>query len=81
MRWTLHYDPEVTAYLYSLRDEGEAVRQAIRDLGTNPLPEGSWQLPDRPNMYEFEIRGFWLTYAIDEANKIVYMLEVERLAD
>lgn len=58
--WTLHYDRQATAFLYSLRgtSTGTAIRDAIKALQFEDDPtKGCDPIPERPGRYMFTVSG------------------------
>jgi mRNA-degrading endonuclease RelE of RelBE toxin-antitoxin system len=77
-RWTLHYHPSVTSFLYSLRHEVAALTPILRSLQDNPTPENAEPVPGRPGRYEIQLEGYVLQYNVVTEQKIIKVLVVER---
>ena len=77
-RWTLHYHPSVTSFLYSLRHEAAALTTILWALQDNPIPENAQPVPGRPGRYEIQLEGFVMQYDVVTEQKIIKVVLVER---
>ena len=77
-RWTLHYHPSVTSFLYSLREEAAALTPTLWALQDNPTPENARPVPGRPGRYEIQLEGFVIQYDVVTEQKIIKVVLVER---
>jgi hypothetical protein len=77
-RWTLHYHPGVTSFLYSLREQVSVVTAVLWPLQENPTPETARPVPGRPGRYQIDIEGFGIQYEVLPDQHIVKVVLVER---
>jgi hypothetical protein len=78
-RWTLHYHPSVTSFLYSLRHDVGALTPTLWALQDNPAPEIAQPAPGRPGRYEIQIEGYLIQYDVLTEQKIMKVVLVERM--
>jgi len=50
--WTLRYHPEVTRYLYELREAGGEIRKAVKSLAKG-IPTDARKIQDAPETWEW----------------------------
>jgi len=74
--WTLEYDSEVIAHLYLLREDGVAIRQAVRSLAKG-IPAEARQIQDDPETWEWLEARHWITFVIDRGKQWIYVSGVE----
>jgi hypothetical protein len=77
-RWTLHYHPGVTSFLYSLREQVSVVTAVLWPLQENPTPETARPVPGRPGRYQIDLEGFVIQYEVLPDQHIVKVVLVER---
>lgn len=76
--WTLHIHPGVTAYVYSLRLSGRDISAGIRAIASEDRPwDEDRPVQHRPGRYERFVAGHWVTYHVNEQEKIIRILVVE----
>lgn len=84
--WRLKYDAEVVAKLYQMRERGNAVRAAIKELAFQKDPWiGSLLVGEGMAWYEFDAGGCLIGFAtstdpedIEPTLRIFYVLEAGR---
>ena len=77
--WTLHYHPDVTAFLYSVRgtEKADKVREAIKALQHRVDPtEDCKEAQGWPGRYEFEVAGHWVGIRVLADEKAVRVLYI-----
>lgn len=82
MTWTLHRAKSVTAFLYSIRGT-EAVRSLHKSMlalqsADNPA-KGCRAIPERPNRFEYENSGYWVTFEVLAEKKIIRFLNISEV--
>lgn len=78
MRWTLHYHPSVTAYLYALRLEGRQLHQRIKELAKEEEPwVDALKIPTMQRGYEINYRGHWIGFEMNEQEGTITILYIE----
>lgn len=78
--WTLHIDPAVTAYTYTLRgtEAGQKLRESIIGLQFEQDPsDGCETVPERTNRYIFTVANHKIMIEIRPDEKIVRVLTIE----
>lgn len=78
MTWRVMYAPVVVSYLVALRLAGHDLREEIRAIAKEAQP---WvedrSIPGRPNRYERFIRGHWVGYEVERADKTIRIVYVQ----
>jgi hypothetical protein len=77
-RWTLHYHPGVTSFLYSLREQVSVLTAVLWPLQDNPIPEMAQPVPGRPGRYQLNPEGYIIQYEVLTEQKIVKVVLIER---
>lgn len=63
--WRLKYADGVVAKLYSLRESGHELHQAIKALQYQHEPwANALKVKERVGRFEFEVQGFWIGFEI-----------------
>jgi len=78
--WTLHIDPAVTAYSYTLRgsEAGQQLRASIIGLQFEEEPSKERQaIPERPGRYSFIVANHKITIEVRASEKIIRVLTIE----
>lgn len=77
-RWTLHYHPGVTSFLYSLREQVSVLTVVLWPLQDNPTPDIAQPVPGRPGRYQMNLEGYIIQYEVLTEQKIVKVVLIER---
>jgi hypothetical protein len=74
-RWRIHRRREATAFLISLREEGEELRRSIASLQSGIPHEAT---PTAPNTYIWFAAQHWIVLIEDTAQHAIYVSLIEQ---
>lgn len=75
--WTPYYAAQVVSKLYELRERGAALREELKHL--DPATADARAIPDRADMYEAEIQGFWVLYQVRQGTSVIIILNIDEV--
>jgi hypothetical protein len=74
------YAPVVVSYLVALRYAGHELRESIRAIAKEVEPwRNDMAIVDRPGRYERLIRGHFIGYEVDQADKTIRVIYVQSI--
>ena len=75
---TIRYTRLVIEAIYKIpRGQAAEVSEAIKALGKDPRPPHAFEI-ERKNSYAMKVAGYFVTYEIVEAERLIIVLLVEK---